>query len=325
MTSFAPQLDDAANPPVLDTIEPDIGIVREFAIRGSLWGRYEVWKEWDSDPIATRRAFRQKVQCTDVSGERGNLSPGSVWRIRSVGYVFRRESTTVAFDQAPNHVMAKEMVETEVRRLALQPPGQAALCTRRGSTCTIGTRGRVYGGTTAAGIYYQQTTGTPSTSSGTVTGGISAVTTYDDRMNAVFGVSLTEIKGLADSLVTSITDFPSPLPKDAVIVAETNLTFDASRPLSGTGVVVVKGNVTISQASNSSFSGLLYIDGNLTLREPSEIQGAVVVTGSVSVLGSSDYATITFDDGIVNQLRQTLGTYRQSGATTRPFHGEERQ
>lgn len=324
VTSFQPLLDEAANPQILDTIDPDVGIVREFAINGSLWGRYEVWKSWDSDPVVARKLFRDQVQVTDISAERGNLSPGSVWRLRSIGYVFRRQSTAVAFNVAPNHVIAKEMVETEVRRLALQPPGQAALCTRTGSTCSIGTRGRVYGGTTAAGIFYQSATGSPSVT-GTVTGGTSSVATYDDSMIAVFGVSLNDLKGLADSILANSSEFPSPIPRDSVVVAETNLTFDAAHPLSGTGVVVVQGNVTIAQASNSSFSGLLYINGNLTLREPSELQGAVVVTGSVTVLGSSDYATITYDDGIVNQLRQTLGTYRQASATTRPFHGEGRK
>ncbi len=321
VTAFQPQFDDAAVPPVLDTIDPEIGIVREFAIRGSLWGRYEVWKEFAGDTDPTRRAFREKVQCSDISNERGNLSAGSVWRIRSIGYVFRRESTAVAFDAAPNRVIAKEMVETEVRRLALQPPGQAALCTRDAGTCRILTRGRVYGGSTAAGVYYRS--GTQPATSGTVTGGWSGNASYDDSMTAVFGVSLNDLKGLADSILASAADFPSPLPKDSVVVAETNLTFNAAKPLSGTGVVVVNGNVTIEQASNSSFSGLLYVNGNLTLREPSELQGAVVVTGTVTVQGSSDYATITFDDGIVNQLRQTLGTYRQASATTRPFHGEE--
>ena len=62
--------------------------------------------------------------------------------------------------------------------------------------------------------------------------------------------------------------------------------------------------------------------GNLTVREPSELQGAVVVTGSVTIQGQSDFATITFDDGIVNALRQTLGTYRQSSATTLPFRAD---
>ncbi len=326
VTTFSPQLDAAATPPLLDTIDPDIGIAREFEISGSLWGRYEVWKDWSADPDAERLAFRNQVRCIDISDERGNLSPGSVWRIRSVGYVFRRQDPTLAFDATPNRVVAKEVVETEIRRLALQPPGQAALCTRTASTCRIFTRGRIYGGNTAAGIYHQISTGSV-TVSGTgalVTGGISPNATYDDSMTAVFGVSLTELKGMADSILVDPDEFPSPLPKDAVVVADTNLIFDAARPLSGTGVVVVNGNVTIEQSSYSSFSGLLYVNGNLSVREPSELQGAIVVTGTVTVQGASDYATVTFDDGIVNRLRQTLGTYRQASATTRPYWGDQR-
>lgn len=326
VVDFEPRFDAAATPPVLDTIEPEVGIVREFEISGSLWGRYEVWKDWSADPDANRLAFRNQMRCTDISNERGNLSPGSVWRLRSVGYVYRRQDPSIAFDVAPNRVVAKEVVETEIRRLALQPPGQAALCTRNAGTCRVLTRGRVYGGTTAAGIYNQSGTGTV-TVSGTgalVTGGISGNTGYDDSMIAVFGVALTDLKGMADSILVDPSEFPSPLPKDAVVVADTDLVFDADRPLTGTGVLVVNGNVLIDRASYSSFSGLLYVNGNLTVREPSELQGTVVVTGQVTVQGASDYATMTFDDGIVNRLRQTLGTYRQASATTRPYWGDQR-
>ncbi|MEQ1631747.1 MAG: hypothetical protein ABL997_05210 [Planctomycetota bacterium] len=326
VTSFVPMLDEAATPPILDTMDPDIGIVREFEISGSLWGRYEVWKDWTADPDAERLAFRNQVRCIDISDERGNLSPGSVWRVRSVGYVYRRQDVNVAFDVSPNRVVAKEVVETEIRRLALQPPGQAALCTRTASTCRVYTRGRIYGGSTAAGIYHQSGTGnvTVSGTGAQVTGGISPNAGYDDSMTAVFGVSLTELKGMADSILVDPDEFPSPLPKDAVVVADTSLTFTAARPLSGTGVVVVNGNVVIEQSSYSSFSGLLYVNGNLTVREPSELQGSIVVTGTVTVQGASDYATVTFDDGIVNRLRQSLGTYRQASATTRPYWGDQR-
>jgi len=88
--------------------------------------------------------------------------------------------------------------------------------------------------------------------------------------------------------------------------------------------VVVQGNVTIQPASNSSFSGLLYVNGNLVVREPAELQGTVVVTGSVTIQGASDFATIAFDDGVLNRLRQTIGTYRQASATTRPNWGDQR-
>ncbi len=322
VTDFEPVLDTAAVPPVLDTIDPDIGIVREFQITNSIWGRYEVWKEWAADPDATRLAFRQQMQVEDISAIRGNLSPGSVWRIRSLGYVFRMVDDTVPFNQAPNQVLGQELADVETRRLALQPPGQAAVCCRNGSAITIGTRGRVEGGTGAAGLYYLTGTGSPSVSGtgATLTGapGQSAAPAYDDGFDAVFGVSREDLSAMADYVVDSPNDFPSPVPVDTVVFSNIGMTFDSARPLSGTGVVVVNGNVLVDQGSYSSFSGLLYVDGNLTLREPCSVQGAIVVTGTVTVLGSSDFASVAYDDSILQRLRQELGTYRLSSALARP-------
>jgi hypothetical protein len=322
VTAFEPALDGSATPPVLDTIAPDIGIVREFEITDSVWGRYEVWKQWDADPVTTRLPWRVQMQTEDISDLRGNLSPGSIWRLRSIGYVYRLVDDTVPFNQAPNQIIGREIAEVEARRLALQPPGQAALCTRNGNGATVGTRGRLLGGSVAAGIYYLNATGSPSVSGtgAAVTGtpGQSAATSYDDSFEAVFGVSQNELSAMADYYVTAAADFPSPVPVDTLVLCSTGMTFTSAQPLKGTGVVAIVGNTTISQGSYSAFSGLLYVQGNLTLREPSEIQGAVVVTGTVTVLGSSDFATITYDDGILNHLRQELGTYRLSSAMMRP-------
>lgn len=321
--AFEPTLDAGASPPVLDTIAPEIGIVREFEITNSIWGRYEVWKEWDADPDATRLAWRQQMQCGDISTLRGNLSPGSVWRIRSLGYVFRRVDANAAFNEAPNQIIGQDMAEVEARRLALQPPGQAALCSRTGSGVQVLTRGRVLGGAAAAGLYYLNGSGTPTTSGtgATLTGtpNRSAATTYDDSFDAVFGVSLDDLDAMADYVVTSAVDFPNPVPIDTVVVCHSAMTFSAAQPLKGTGVVVVTGNTTIGQGSYSSFSGLLYVQGNLTMREPCEIQGAVIVTGSVTVQGNLDYVTIQYDDSILQHLRQELGTYRLSSAVSRPL------
>ena len=47
VTTFAPILDTTADPQILDTEDPVIGLVREAKISGNLYGRYEVWKQWD--------------------------------------------------------------------------------------------------------------------------------------------------------------------------------------------------------------------------------------------------------------------------------------
>jgi hypothetical protein len=321
--AFEPALDAAAVPPVLDTIDPAIGIVREFQITNGIWGRYEVWKEWGADPDPVRLAWRQQMQTQDVSSMRGDLSPGSVWRVRSLGYVFRRVDADVAFNQAPNQVLGQDMTEVEARRMALQPPGQAALCARTGSTVQVLTRGRIVGGTLGAGIYYLQGTGTP-TVSGTGASVVgtpsqSAATTYQDTFESVFGVGQGDLTTMADYVVNATGDFPSPVPMNTVVLSTVGMTFTAAQPLSGTGVVAIIGNTTIGQGSYSAFSGLLYVQGNLVVREPCEIQGAVVVTGTVRIEGASDFVTLTYDDAILASLRQAVGTYRLSSAMSRPM------
>jgi hypothetical protein len=326
VTAFEPRLDLLAVPPRLDTIDPEVGIVREFQITESVWGRYEVWKQWAGDPDPVRLAWRQQMANEDISSSRGNLSPGSVWRVRSLGYVYRRVDPDVPFDQAPNQVIGQEMAEVEARRLALQPPGQAALCSRSAADVRVLTRGRVLGGSVAAGLYHLNGTGSPTVSgtSATLTGAPnqSAALGYDDSFEAVFGVSRDELTAMADYVVPALADFPNPVPMDTVVVASAPMAFTAAKPLKGTGVVVVLGDTTIGQGSYSSFSGLLYVQGNLTLREPCEIQGAVVATGSVRVEGNSDFATITYDDSILQHLRQQLGTYRLSSAISLPLTKE---
>jgi len=320
---FEPALDPSAVPPILDTIDPEIGIVREFQITNSIWGRYEVWKEWNADPDPTRLAWRQQMQTSDVSTLRGDLSPGSVWRVRSLGYVFRQVDPDVPFNQSPNQVLGQDMTEVEARRLALQPPGQAALCARTGSTIQVLTRGRVVGGSLGAGIYYLQGTGAPSVSgTGASVSGTpsqSAATTYQDTFESVFGVGQGDLTTMADYVVNAAVDFPSPVPMNTVVMSTVGMTFSAAQPLSGTGVVAIIGDTTIGQGSYSAFSGLLYVQGNLILREPCEIQGAVVVTGTVRIEGASDFVTLTYDDAILASLRQSIGTYRLSSAVSRPM------
>jgi hypothetical protein len=93
-----------------------------------------------------------------------------------------------------------------------------------------------------------------------------------------------------------------------------SIAFDATRPLRGSGIVVVRGDVTLSPGSTSYYSGLLYVEGNLTMDAPASIRGAVIVTGSVTVQGVGDFADITYDDKIIEELRKTLANYRISRA-----------
>jgi hypothetical protein len=318
VTVFNPILNQGADPPVLDTIDPEIGLVREFEVTDAIWARYELWKQWVGDPDPARRARRVQFQCEDVSQPRAGGNPGMVWRLRCLGYVYRRVNPNVPFDQPPNHIIASQLMETDVRRVIITLPGLSAVNVHDGNSCHINTNGRIYG-MGGAGICFPQNTGTPTIgplSAQRVTGATMFATpsTYDDSYEHVFGMSLTELTGLAHLVVTNANQFPSPIPSMSLVVVDvgSTLTLDASNPLQGSGIVVVKGNLTLNQGNNSNFSGLLYVDGNFTMRDPSEINGSVICTGNMTVQGAHDYSTIRYDNTILEAMMQSFGNYQRS-------------
>ena len=323
---FEPIVDTSVSPAIVDSDEPEIGIVREFRIEGKVFGRYEVWKEWAADPDAERSAWREKHAVVDKSVERGTGAPGTAWRVRSIGYVFERTNDVGRFDELPNRVLAQETLEIEITRRTLTLPGQAALVVGDGNSAHANTYGRVIGGANGAGIYFPAGSGTPTTGPSNqhrVTGNpplAQAPGVVDLSPEFVFGISYAELKASADHVVTDAQDLLDEIPYGSIVVIEMNsVTFNSSRPLRGFGVVYVRGNCTLNAGNNSMFSGLLYVDGNLTVRAPSEIEGAVIVTGNFNLQGSGDYATVRYNDDVLNQLRREIGQYRFLGPF-RPIH-----
>lgn len=312
---FDPQVDTSVTPEIVDTQDPEVGIVREFEIAAGMWGRYEVWKAWDEDPNAERRAFRAPLAATDISELRGLGSTGASWRLRSVGYLFRRSDENKAFDESPNVVVATRMLESEILRLKISPPGEAAISSRAGGSVSINNGGEVVGDA-GAGIYYPKFTGTPGWHSSRVSGtpALAEVSDYDDSYRDVFGVSFEEVRSIADIYVSDSAEFPSPVPTGGVVVAEDSVVFNNARPLLGSGLVVVRGNVTIQSGSNSNFTGFLYVEGSITMAAPASISGAVVVTNGLTASGTGDKATVTFDDEALARLRLEVGQYRLAGA-----------
>ena len=317
VTDFAPRLETLANPPLLDTDDPDIGLVREFRIGGRVFGRYETWKEWLGDPEPARAALRTNVAARDVSSERTAASGGSAWRLRSVGYVFESEDEQRPFDQLPNRVLARQVLEGEILRLRLAPPGASAICTSDGALVTIGTNTEVEGGTGAAGLFARTGTGSPSVS-GSLGGqpGFLADANYTCSPEIVFGVSERDLETTADLIVEQALNVPVPLPTNALVVIDAGpIVFDAARPLRGTAVVYVKGDVTIAAGSASSFNGLLYVDGDLQITAPADLSGAVVVSDGhrVTLTGTADWVHVQHDGEVLDLLRREIGQYRLAG------------
>lgn len=327
VTALAPVLDMAATPQILDTDEADIGLVRSFKISGTTWGRYEVWKEWASDPVSSRVPFRQLMEGRDISSERGHASAGMAWLLKGVGYVYEVRDTSKAFDEYPNRVLAQETLEMELSRLSFSIPGQAAINTTKGGNTNVGAGTEVLGGGTAAGIYYQTGNGAPSVS-GTVTGTppTSPTASMDLSPLTVFGVSEDGLRAMADQVVTLASDFPNPVPAGSLIFVDLpSIQFDNSAPLTGNGIIYFGGNgsVNIQAGSASLFSGLIYLTGPLVVDGPAEIRGTIL-TGqdgnTVNLTSGGGLVSVVYDQAVLDALQNDFGVYRQSGATHRLFN-----
>jgi hypothetical protein len=305
VTQFAPILDLGADPPILDTEDPAVGLVRHFKISGNIWARYEVKKVDTKNP---------HLQVRDVSALRGLAGTGQAWYLASWGAVFRREDDQKGYKESPNRLLGTAQAFTEIRRMTLSPPGEAAINSARGDNVVLTTRTRVVGGDASA-VVFPIGTGNVS-AQGEISGSpaLAPVAGYDDSPEAVFGVPYAQLKSLADDVYMNPSEFPSPMPQDSLLIVEGDLTFDDTRPLRGTGVIYVNGNVVVDASPRNFFNGMLYVTGNLLVRAPSIVRGTIVARGSIRVEGSGDYAEVEYDKKVLSALMVSMGQYRISKA-----------
>lgn len=338
VSAFAPARNLAAVPEINETDDATVGLVRDYEILPSLWGRYEVrktklaetWTDANANGLydygeayTDTNASGKRDPATetrDVSTERGLSGAGTVWRLESIGTVYKRPDQLQALGAGPNQRIASIRLAAEIRRLAIVPPGTAAVCARTLSTVVLGARSRLTGGT-KSGLVGTVGSGVPSLG-GEITGIPASGTIplpYNDTIPLVFGVSVTELKAMADGSYTNVANFPSPIGDYTLHVMVGDITFDATKPLRGTGVVVVVGNCTLAASSNSFFNGVLYVQGNLQIRAPVYIRGTVVATGSVDIAGTGgDYSELIYDGSMISQVLKTMGQYRFSTAPYQP-------
>lgn len=335
VTTFAPQRNLAVNPIVNETDDPTIGLVREYEIMPSLWGRYEVRKPvaaeaWTDTTANGRYDYGETFTDTngngkrdparetrDVSAERGFAGAGTVWRVVAHGRVYRRRDAAQPLGSAVNPRLAGVTVAAEIRRFVMVPPAVAALCVKTASTTVIGTRTRIIGGA-KGGLINKSSTGTPNTTGAEITGtpAKGTISSYDDTTETMFGVTMPELKAMADASWASAANFPKKIGDFSLNVVPGPITFDDARPLRGTGIVVVEGDASFIAGNNSFFNGLLVVRGNLTLRAPVYFRGSVVVTGTVDMAGTGgDYSELNYDAAILTEVLTILGQYRFSTAT----------
>lgn len=282
------------------------GIVRNFLVSESsnLWGRYVVSPEYVED-------------ISDLRG-RGKKGSGIVWRIRSQGILYSNANPAIPYNQAPNKVIHRFALSTEIQRLNINPPAASAIIAERGDQVEILEGGRLRG-YEAATITVRQGTGKPVitiakevTSQGSNVVQTGSPTMYSLEVSDVFGVTWRELKEAADVLVDDVATLPAELPHMGIVFIEGNAVFTHKRPLNGGGVLIVGGDLQIAANSNSSFSGLIYVKNNLAVDAPALISGTVIVQGSVRLQGVGDFAEIQYNKDLLSHLKQRLGQYRQT-------------
>ncbi|MDJ0522169.1 MAG: hypothetical protein QNJ90_08865 [Planctomycetota bacterium] len=333
VTTFAPRLEPTANPPVNETMDPAVGLVREYEVTPGIWARYEVRLASAEEPFVDTNGngFRDGAESftdqngngawdaaagvRDVSGERGQVAGGAVWLVEAHGELYRRPRGDLPLGDDVNWRIAYDVVATELRRMAVKPPAGAAICARRGSQVTIGNRARIRGGS-SVGVAVKPNSGNPVLQSGSEVSGSPATTSvpgWKSGLKGVFGLTLSDLKGMADAAVTDASILPPSLGEYTLTVIEGDALFNAERPLRGTGIVVVQGDCTLAAGSNSFFNGLLWCSGRLVIHGPCYLRGTFIGQDDVDVQGAGgDFAEIEYDAGIVADLLTRMGTYRRS-------------
>jgi hypothetical protein len=318
--AFYPQLSAG------DTLDQSTGLVKQYAISSSnsLWARYEVKRQQDPstnpyDAHAVHDITNQRIQ-GHIAGE------GLAWYIESVGYVYRNVNPSLPYNQSPNEVVAHSRVAMEIRRIALTLPANAAVIVNNLNNVTLTSNGRIIGPTSYAGVAYYSGSAASVSGTGAYIQGtpstyhVSTGTLID--FQSVFGLLPNDLKMMADYDINNLTPMPTAYPSMAIMYIEKNVTFDNTSgtiPLIGGGILYVNGNLTINSGSNTVFSGVIYVTGNVVINGPADISGCLLAAGSVTLNGSGDVAQITYDNSMINSVRNQVGLYRENKSTLYKF------
>jgi hypothetical protein len=306
VTVFAPALDPngvcphtpAHKPPVNETEDPKIGLVRSYEIMGQarVYGRYEV----------------RTGEVVDVSQRRGKPQAGTIWQVTSHGIVYIRNDDTQGPGLGGNTIISQATLRNELQRLSLQLPANAALSAISGKNVNIAASGRILGGGSGIGIAYPPSTGTPKVS-GTLTGNPpQSTTTNSFLLKDVFGVTAQELTAMADLVVDDERDLPDPVPPMSLVVVKGNANFNPTKKLEGSGILIVMGNLTLNPQSDTFYNGVIWVGGKLTVSPPTQVSGAMVVNGNVQFTGGSEVSDLDYDSGILDQVKLQMGNYHFS-------------
>jgi hypothetical protein len=327
--AFDPAFDPIGSPPRLETMDPTVGLVREFEIQGNTWGRYEIRRE----------------EVTDISGERGESTPGSAWEVRVRSYVFRRNDPDAAFDSGENQILGQSTVSSEFRWLQITPPAPAALSLQNVQGLKVHDGVSVDGGD-SIGIAYPD----PSLLGlGLITPLISVSADLRGSQTLLPSVSISllpkdtvslrplELRSFADVVVGRGENFSGTLAKLATSTLRTkNSHFDANDiqkvridgkvvyapgdvVLDGptmitNSLVFIDGSLSTAPTSDVEIRGIVYVNGDVKIANNNfRLRGTMVANGAVELgdVGTSvSNVSLTYDPRVIDSTRRIVGRYR---------------
>jgi len=316
------------------TDNPSIGIVRDYEVKGRIYGRYILKKQDCSspeDPHAVKDITALKGKSTmnppetfpdTGSGEDKIRGEGIVWHLESEGILYERKDFsksnnvfTTAPDQAPNRILSKATASVEISKLGLaldQAP--LTLFATGGSAHSVGSNCRFLGGTAASyAVYYNGLNPNMTSAEMSPVGLPRKNARLPVSTQSVFAVSEEEFRGMADNVYTDVNQLPKNL-KFSITFLDGNSVFNFAKPLQGGGLLYVNGDLTLQDSSNSLFSGVVFVDGTLTLGKDNTLAGGVIAKRIVCN-PSSGKATLEYNNNLITSVRQRLTLYRENNLT----------
>lgn len=289
-----------------DTIDSSIGLVKEFPIGGagsSLYGRYEVRKQ-SCDSAVDPHAVHDVTPNRTLGGLDGD---GLAWSIESLGIVY----------QKPNRILARSRVSTEIYRISVELPANSAVIVNDRSGAACQNNGRIIGGAGNIGLAYYGGVGAGTCVPPLASGGyastfdISSATSTAISFQDIFGLTLDDLRLMADITVGGGESLPAAYPAMGVVFVKGDATFNSGGPLTGGGILVVDGDLTIESSANALFSGVIFVTGDAEVQGPATVSGSLIVQGGLTMDGMGNVAEVLYSGNIINSVSQQAGQYRE--------------
>lgn len=297
VTAFDPALDATGDPPVFDTIDPTKGLVREFEVRGSLWGRYEVRHE----------------ECIDVSAQSGQPT-GSVWDVGVRGILYEVVDKSRPFDQYPNRVVATRALRTEVRGIPLSLPAQGGVVATDPTKVILRLGASILGDATYPALVTK--TALPLAEiTGELAGTPNSVSLPGMRLDteSVFGMRNDRLKALADVVATDGKSLVGRPIEDKLVYVDGDLVLAKGEALTGRMVLFVNGSADFQPGNDSNIAGVVVVQNKTYLHGPFQLRGTLIATMDVLVQGNAQGpATVEHDPLQVSRVTGALRGYRKS-------------